>query len=178
MLRYEIQEAPGYFIQEDGQVWSVKSSKYMAQRLNSNGYYIVELTISKGRRKKFYIHRLLGQYFIPNDDPLHKTDINHKDENKTNNNLNNLEWIGRIENLNYGTAQERSRIHRTIQVDMLDNQKNILRTFDSAKDAAEFVHRAPGTLTPALKNPNRTCGGYYWQYHNSDISKAIYQEEK
>lgn len=178
MLRHEIQEAPGYFIQEDGQVWSVKSSKYMAQHLNSNGYYIVELSIDKGRRKKFYIHRLLALYFIPNDDPLHKTDVNHKDENKTNNDLSNLEWMGRIENLNYGTAHKRSGAHQMIKVDMLDNQKNILHTFNSAKEAADFVDRVPSTLTPALKNPNRTCGGYYWQYHNPGTNKSICQDGK
>ena len=161
-----IKEAIGYYLEEDGKVYSAKSRKYMVPHVNTNGYYVVELIVETGKRKKFYIHRLLAEYFIPNDDPVNKTVVNHKDENRLNNSLDNLEWLSRLDNLNYGTARKRNSESRCIKIDMLDDELNVIRTFDSAKEAAAFVNRAPGTLTPALKNPQKTCGGYHWKYHD------------
>ena len=58
-----------------------------------------------GKIKTFNVHRLVAEHFIPNDNNL--PEINHKDENKHNNNLINLEYITRIENENYGTRNKR-----------------------------------------------------------------------
>lgn len=75
--------------------------------LSDNGYLTV--CLSKGPKKKtFLIHRLVATSFIPNPDNL--LQINHIDEVKTNNNIENLEWCTVGYNINYGTANERRRI--------------------------------------------------------------------
>lgn len=167
MKKVLINEAPGYILYENGDIFSLKSNKFITKRIHTNGYYIVELTVEKYKRKKFYIHRLLALYFIPNDNPEYKTCVNHKDENKLNNDLTNLEWISNNNNLNYGTAQKRSSEKRKRKVDMLDGiNGKIIKTFNSLTEACEYIKRSPGTLIPALKNKYKTCGGKYWKYHD------------
>jgi hypothetical protein len=51
-----------------------------------------------GKQQRFYVHRLVALHFIPNNDPLHKTIVNHIDGNKLNNNVSNLEWVTPREN--------------------------------------------------------------------------------
>jgi hypothetical protein len=70
------------------------------------GYYQVSLS-KNGKNKKHRVHRLVASAFLEN--PLDYTDVNHKDEDKTNNNVDNLEWCTRKYNNNYGTKPERTR---------------------------------------------------------------------
>lgn len=70
------------------------------------GYYQVRLA-KNGKNKTYRIHRLVALAFLEN--PLDYTDVNHKDEDKTNNNVDNLEWCTRKYNNNYGTKPERIR---------------------------------------------------------------------
>ena len=71
---------------------------------NKDGY--LQVTLCKDRKKKtFLIHRLVGETFLEN--PNNLPEINHKDEDKTNNRADNLEWCTSEYNLNYGTINER-----------------------------------------------------------------------
>lgn len=65
---------------------------------NGSGYLTVHLRVNK-HRKMFYIHRLVAETFLINDE--NKKEINHKDYNKYNNNVDNLEWVTRQENVNH-----------------------------------------------------------------------------
>lgn len=70
------------------------------------GYY--QVTLNKdGKKKHHRVHRLVASAFLEN--PFNYTDVNHKDENKTNNHVDNLEWCTRKYNNNYGTKPERIR---------------------------------------------------------------------
>lgn len=94
-----------YMISTNGEVFRVykKGLKEMAGCIR-NGYRSVVMT--KGDNiKTEYVHRLVAKAFIPNPDLL--PEVNHKDENKKNNKVENLEWCTRIYNSNYGTKCER-----------------------------------------------------------------------
>ena len=71
---------------------------------NSSGYLLVKLC-KDGKVKTFTVHRLVAEHFIPN--PNNYKEVNHKDENKTNNVVSNLEWCDRKYNQNYGTRTEK-----------------------------------------------------------------------
>ena len=73
---------------------------------DTNGYLQVILTCN-GKHKSIKVHRLIVQAFIPNPDNL--LEVNHKDEDKTNNSVDNLEWCTRKYNINYGSRKDKVR---------------------------------------------------------------------
>ena len=78
--------------------------KILKQNTDKVGYKIVQLN-KNGKGKLFKVHRLVAQVFLENSSNLPQ--VNHKDENKQNNNVDNLEWISPKDNMNYGTRNER-----------------------------------------------------------------------
>lgn len=78
--------------------------KQMKQALHTKGYKIVSLT-RDGRTKTAFVHRLVAEAFLPNPDALPY--VNHKDEDKTNNFLENLEWCTAQYNSTYGNARKK-----------------------------------------------------------------------
>lgn len=93
-----------YAITKDGQVWSHKRKKFLSIIIDSWGYGKVNLS-KKGKVKAHKIHRLVAEAYIPN--PNNLRDVNHLDENKLNNSINNLCWCSHKDNCNYGTRNQR-----------------------------------------------------------------------
>lgn len=84
-----------YLISQDGFVLNEKTGRKLKAQNNGNGYLKVTLTI-KGVQIQKYIHRLVAELYI--DNPKYKKQVNHKDGDKKNNNVNNLEWVTNSEN--------------------------------------------------------------------------------
>ncbi len=95
-----------YQISNLGKVKNIKKQKIL-KPLNINNYLRVVLS-KKGKVQNKYIHRLVAETFIPNDNNY--KEINHKDENSMNNQIDNLEWCNRKYNINYGTGNLRRSI--------------------------------------------------------------------
>lgn len=95
-----------YQISNLGRVKNIKKQKIL-NPLNINNYLKVVLS-KKGKVQNKYIHRLVAETFIPNDNNY--KEINHKDENSLNNCLSNLEWCNHKYNINYGTGNLRRSI--------------------------------------------------------------------
>ena len=83
-----------YSISTDGEVFDCKKEKYLKQSNNKDGYLFVNLISDKGERKTKLVHRLVAETFILNYS--NKETVNHKDENKQNNNVLNLSWCTNI----------------------------------------------------------------------------------
>ena len=92
-----LKEDSDYLIYNDGRLFSIKAKRFLKGKIDNIGYQVYRLAIFNeltGKMgKMLYAHRLVAEYFIPNDDPLNKIYVHHKDENKLNNNVSNLEWI-------------------------------------------------------------------------------------
>ena len=101
-----------YQISNCGRLRSVKNG-LMKPMVASNGYLIACLW-KKNKQKKFVIHRLVAQVFIPN--PNNFEEVKHKDEDKTNNNVNNLEWCSHSYNMNYGNIKQKISYSKRGQV--------------------------------------------------------------
>ena len=94
-----------YQVSNFGRVKSIKFGKEIILKQHiRRGYYSVNLS-KNGIAKRYSVHRLVAEAFLPNPDNLPQ--INHKDENKSNNNINNLEWCDSEYNNNYGTRNKR-----------------------------------------------------------------------
>ena len=146
-----------YAITSCGKVWSYKSKKFLTPRKHSSGYLRVNL-YKDGIKIDYYIHRLVADAYISNPNGL--LEVNHKDENKHNNSINNLEWCSREYNINYGTRNKKNSDAKSIAVFCLELNK----VFRSIKDAANEVGISPVYIGRCCKGKQKTSGGYHWQY--------------
>ena len=114
-----------YEVSNTGKVRSIYRYKRVLKPMISNsGYERVDLFKNKCR-KQFSVHRLVAIAFI--DNPDGKEIVNHKDENKRNNNAENLEWVTHIENCHYGTAISRRTTHLDYSKRKVNNRNQILK---------------------------------------------------
>ena len=118
-----------YLIGSHGTV--MRNGKILKQQLNSDGYVLVSLC-KDGKCKSFFVHRLVANAFI--DNPENLPQINHKDEDKTNNFVENLEWCDAKYNNSYGTRIK--RLSRPIY--QIDSQTlAIITTWDGIMAASQ-----------------------------------------
>jgi len=86
-----------YAICKDGQIINLANNTPLSPIRNPNGYFKVGLSNGDGTHSQHLIHRLVAKHFIPN--PYDHPQVNHKDGNKGNNSVHNLEWVTPQENL-------------------------------------------------------------------------------
>ena len=153
-----------YAITSCGKVWSYKTKKFLSTHKNSKGYKRAYLC--KGNGGKFLaIHKLVAMAYIPNPDNLPQ--INHKDENKENNTVNNLEWCTNKYNSNYGTRNERMAKSKTKKVLCVE----LNRIFDSEKQAERELNIGVARISECCSGKNKTAGGYHWRYADEKESE-------
>lgn len=163
-MRKEIEGFPGYFIEDNGRVWSEHSNKFLKPLHDTNGYLMVNLH-KDGKQYSKRIHRLVAEAFIKN--PNNYDQVNHIDENKENNNINNLEWCTVSYNNNYGTHYEKcvsalkTAKRATKQVQCVETKQ----IFSSITEASNYYNMSRQNLHQVLNNPKRTAGGYHWIYY-------------
>ena len=94
-----------YAITEDGQVWSYYSNRFIAWHNTRLGYKEALLS-NNGKRKHYQIHRLVMMTYAPVEG-MNNLDVNHIDEDKNNNHIDNLQWVSHRDNCNYGSRNEK-----------------------------------------------------------------------
>lgn len=145
-----------YAVTSCGKVWSYKRKKFLSQRLDRYGYLIINLS-KNGVPKTYLVHRLVAEAYIPN--PLGLPQVNHRSENKTENHINNLEWISAKDNVNYGTRNERAARANSKPVHCVE----LDRVFPSMKAAGEELHIDSQNISACIKGRAKTSGGYHWE---------------
>ena len=141
-----------------GHVYRWTKTKLLTPRDNGKGYLELEFF-----GKHHYIHRLVAEAFIPN--PHNLPCVNHKDENKENNSVENLEWCDYAYNANYGTGIERSKENRLgdrFVVINLDTGE----VYQTPKDASRATGIHNDSISRVCKGKSKTAGGYRWRYLN------------
>lgn len=109
-----------YQISKEGEVKSLITNKILKPKIHHSGYYHLTLVKNKSNKNKL-VHRLVAETFIPN--PNNKPNVNHKDGDKTNYNIDNLEWVTRSENLLHSFS---NNLHKSKLT--LDNVKEIKKS--------------------------------------------------
>lgn len=160
-----------YEVSDKGNIRSINYhrmgfTKLLTPRLAHTGYYRIGL--SKGCQKKtFNVHRLVAEAFL--DNPNGYPSINHKDEDKTNNNVDNLEFCSVAYNNNYGTHNEkignahRNRKDQSKPIIAKDSDGNEIY-FPSIKEAERILGVDHSGVCKVLKGKYERMYGYEWRY--------------
>lgn len=165
----------------------IRNNSIVLKPYTQLGYNYVGLWKDK-KCKRFRVHRLVAQAFIPN--PLNLPQINHKDEDKTNNSVwvnldgsidfekSNLEWCTQKYNNSYGTKtkkqlqtyKERNTSNAEKEVVMLSLDGDIINIYKSLSEASRQTGLSLGSLSAVCnKMPHRlTLGGFKWKFKEND----------
>ena len=150
-----------YEISNLGRVKSLITNKILKGNKNAEYHYVCLRKNGKQKVKK--IHRLVAEAFIPN--PNNYSCINHKDENKFNNKIDNLEWCTKIYNNNYGTRNERmSKRNSRYKIIQKDKNGNIIKIWENIWDLEHNTQYNKGAIRQCCKNKCKTVYGYKWEY--------------
>ena len=148
-----------YAVTSCGKVYSYKRKKFLKHFKRKDGYLEVGLH-KDGEQKNYLIHRLVAEAYLPNHNNL--PCVNHKDENKENNALQNLEWCTQKYNANYGSRIE--RISKALSKPIFCEELN--RTFESATIAARELGLDQSNVTRCCTGKQKTTGGLHFRYAN------------
>ena len=146
-----------YAITEDGEVYSIRRKNFLKQYKTPKGYMTVRLS-KNNVAKGFQVHRLVAEAYLPN--PNNLPQVNHKDENPSNNHLSNLEWISAKDNINYGSHNEKMIKSQSYPVFCEELQKR----FINARIASEELGLNRQNIQACCNGKRKTCGGYHWRY--------------
>lgn len=160
-----------YAVTECGKVWSYKHKKFLNPKI-VGGYEAVDL-FKNHEPKKYQMraHRLVALTYLsnPNNYPV----VNHKDENKTNNNVENLEWCDYSYNNTYGTRLKRGSIankSNQAYLKMIEARKHAVVcvelgiVYESAAEAARQLNICSSHIGSVCRGNRSTAGGYHWRY--------------
>lgn len=136
--------------------------RVLKQSHNRRGYKTVTL-IKRKARKTVTVHRLVAKAFLEN--PKMLPQVNHKDENKENNAVGNLEWCDNRYNYSYGTRVE--RVTKKLQKPILqfDENGNFINEFSGLRDAQRALNlTSSGSISECCNGKRATAFGYIWRY--------------
>ena len=162
-----------YQISNYGKVKSLKNNKTRKLIEDRDGYLWVALYKNK-KQKIFFVHRLVAKAFIENK--TNKPQVNHKDENKKNNIVTNLEWVTAKENINYGTrTYKASKKHnKPIKVIYRDGTYEI---WESATIFANEFGLNRDSISDNIRNKRMTRNGLMFEYVNCYNPEMFDREE-
>lgn len=160
-----------YEVTSSGLVWNKQKEHWQKQTLNPNGYMKVLLSLG-GEKKQLLVHRLVALHFLPN--PYEYPLVNHKDGDKTNNDLSNLEWIG-----GSGNAQHALKTGLRGGFVPLQTRRELLQKVlngEQVKDLYQGVVSHPNTLSRMLrqtaeKDGNKTQWDEIMKRNRQDAAK-------
>ena len=162
-----------YQISDEGQVKSLigKEAKLISCTRLKSGY--IDFGLCKDKKKYHHLaHRLVGIAFLNN--PNNLPEINHKDENKSNNNVDNLEWCTSKYNSNYGTGIARSAKAKEKKTNQLTRDNKFIKSWVSQTVASNSLGIPRAHICSCCNGNRATTGGFKWE-HASTGSRGRWQ---
>ncbi|MCD8210460.1 MAG: HNH endonuclease [Prevotella sp.] len=162
-----------YSVSTEGEVRRDSTNHILSQSYQQD-YKFVTLTIDK-KQKRMRVHRLVAETFMQN--PENKPYVNHIDGNRSNNNIDNLEWVTPAENVQHAVnigLIKGSRAKAVIQYNLNGDRMMI---FSSATEAAEETGSSQSKITMCCQKKRETANGYQWRYADG-VQDVVKVEDK
>lgn len=164
-MKKQIRDYLNYLIDEDGNVYNTLSHNILKGSIGENGYKYYRLS-KDNKKKMFYAHRLVAEHFLSNPDNLPV--VNHKDGNKLNNNVNNLEWVSYSENTSHWHQQiDNTKTNKPLEYYTEDLPNEIWKPYKN------YLISSCGRIRHSIKNnllrPALTCGYYKVRLSNDGL---------
>ena len=158
--------SPFYAVSNYGRVKSLRNNRIM-KTCPRNGYESLGFC-HKDQKANYTVHRLVALTFIAN--PQNLEFVNHKDGNKLNNTVGNLEWISPSDNALHSVRVLHNK-RATVAVKQLTLTGELVATFDSIKEAAEATGASSKKIPSVCNGSRQQTAGYRWEYVNDPFSE-------
>ena len=167
-LGIEFNQDDGYLICASGHIYSKKTSQYLTEYVTDCGYLKVGVYI-KGKNRHLSVHRLVAEAWLDLSTPA-QTQVNHKDMDKLNNSIENLEWVTQSENIKHSkqnNPKQYKHLQKSVAQINIDTDK-VIEVFAGLKSAGRSTGINSGSICKACKlykgKTRPTAGGFKWKY--------------
>lgn len=155
----EIKNFEHYKIDENGNIFNRFGKKIKPSIINS-GYLKIDLFKDK-KRYQFLVHRLVALNFLENVNNFKC--VNHKDKNKLNNNVDNLEWCTYKYNLEYSDCIKNANLKTRKKIKQIKEGK-IIKIFNSAMEAQKELNISNSNINECCNRKRKSAGGFLWEF--------------
>ena len=154
-----------YAVSSKGRVMNIETGRILKHGIYSNGYANVCLYNGDGKRKWIKVHRLVAEAFIDNPDNL--AQVNHRNEIKTDNRVENLEWVTASKNIRHSIYQ------RSCKINQLSLDGEFIKQWESSMQIERELGFSAGNIISCCKNKQKTAYGFCWRYANPEQQRKI-----
>lgn len=164
----QVLEHQNYEVNNLGQVRHKKRKQILKPRSNNGGYQYVNFKI-EGKNTNFGVHRIVANAFIPN--PNGYAEVNHKDYDRTNNCIENLEWVTSSQNKQHAYLKEENKVSRGKKVEQYTLDGNYIKTFNSVSEAAMAMNCCVAAISNCCSGRSKTSQKYRWRFVEGSTTK-------
>lgn len=163
-----------YQVSNLGRVKSSFRYKKILKQFEDNKDYLRVTLYKNNKSKSIKVHKLVAEAFIPN--PNNYNCVNHKDENKTNNNVENLEFCSFYYNLMYGTRVQRIAEKNNKPILQFDLEGNFIKEFESITQASKELNNSLNNISQCCLGRSRTSKGYIFRFKDDKEILSKFKE--
>lgn len=165
----QFRDYDNYIVYDDGKIYSKTRKKFMTYKIMKDGYARMEM-YKDHKPKMFNVHRMVAEVFIPN--PENKPFVNHKDGNKQNNTVDNLEWVTQKENIEHAYKnglshyQEKNTGPLCKPINQYDMNMNLIKQWLCISEINRELGYSRARISAHCKN-KKSYKNCFWRFNTT-----------